>query len=111
MWLARIVLQEVVHVVAQHGVKTYAPLADVSKETQVKDVFSTFVVRLGTIDIPVDTAGLQRDARFGDNARAMAQRDFSKFDGSIPLRACRDRRIPPPGYTPKYRPAPARSFA
>src|SRR5262249_34362796 len=56
--------QEVVHAIAQHGVKAYAHLADVSDETQVRDMFSTMVQRLGTIDILVNNAGLQRDAPF-----------------------------------------------
>ncbi len=56
--------QEVVRAIAQHGVKAYAHLADVSDETQVRDMFSTMVQRLGTIDILVNNAGLQRDAAF-----------------------------------------------
>src|SRR6266436_3956854 len=42
--------QEVVRTIAQHGVKAYAHLADVSDETQARDMFSTMVQRLGTID-------------------------------------------------------------
>src|SRR5260370_155390 len=56
--------QEVVRAIAQHGVKAYAHLADVSDETQVQDMFSGMVQRLGTIDILVNNAGLQRDAAF-----------------------------------------------
>src|SRR5215470_19845252 len=56
--------QEVVQAITQHGVKAYAHLADVSDETQVRDMFSTMVQRLGTIDILVSNAGLQRDASF-----------------------------------------------
>jgi glucose 1-dehydrogenase len=56
--------QEVVRAIEQHGVKAYAHLADVSNETQVRDMFSTMVQRLGTIDILVNNAGLQRDAPF-----------------------------------------------
>src|SRR5262249_14218849 len=56
--------QEVVRAIEQHGVKAYAHLADVSDETQVRDMFSTMVQRLGTIDILVSNAGLQRDASF-----------------------------------------------
>src|SRR6266446_9701404 len=58
--------QEVVHAIAQHGVKAYAHLADVSDETQVRDMFSTMGQRLGTIDILVNNAGLQRDAPFAE---------------------------------------------
>src|SRR5260370_41353975 len=56
--------QEVVRAIAEHGVKAYAHLADVSDETQVRDMFSTMGQRLGTIDIIVNNAGLQRDAAF-----------------------------------------------
>jgi glucose 1-dehydrogenase len=56
----------VVRAIEQHGVKAYAHLADVSNETQVRDMFSTMVQRLGTIDILVNNAGLQRDAPFQD---------------------------------------------
>ncbi|GDY59047.1 hypothetical protein SVIO_096700 [Streptomyces violaceusniger] len=52
-------------VVAQlqgHGVRAYAHQADVSQEDQVVDMVSTMVDRLGTIDILVANAGLQRDA-------------------------------------------------
>src|SRR6266849_6006308 len=56
--------QEVVRAIEQHGVKAYAHLADVSDETQVRDMFGTMVQRLGTIDILVNNAGLQRDAPF-----------------------------------------------
>lgn len=56
--------QDVVRAIEQHGVKAYAHLADVSNETQVRDMFSTMVRRLGTVDILVNNAGLQRDAPF-----------------------------------------------
>jgi glucose 1-dehydrogenase len=56
--------QEVVRAIEQHGVKAYAHLADVSDETQVRDMFSTMAQRLGTTDILVNNAGLQRDAPF-----------------------------------------------
>jgi glucose 1-dehydrogenase len=56
--------QEVVRTIEQHGVKAYAHHADVSDETQVRDMFSTMAQRLGTIDILVNNAGLQRDAPF-----------------------------------------------
>lgn len=52
-------------VVAQiqgHGVRAYAHQADVSQEDQVVEMVSTMAERLGTIDILVANAGLQRDA-------------------------------------------------
>ncbi|MFI0776786.1 SDR family oxidoreductase [Streptomyces sp. NPDC021212] len=45
-----------------HGVRAYAHQADVSREDQVADMVSTMVDRLGTIDVLVANAGLQRDA-------------------------------------------------
>src|SRR5215831_12654947 len=58
--------QEVVRAIEQHGVKAYAHRADVSDETQVREMFGTMVQRLGTIDILVNNAGLQRDAPLQD---------------------------------------------
>jgi glucose 1-dehydrogenase len=55
---------EVVRAIDQHGVEAYAHRADVSDETQVRDMLATMVQRLGTIDILVNNAGLQRDAPF-----------------------------------------------
>src|SRR5216683_1088231 len=65
--------QEVVRAIAQHGVKAYAHLADVSDETQVQDMFSTMLQWLGTIDILVNNAALHRDAPF--NEMTLAQRN------------------------------------
>ncbi|WP_262702344.1 MULTISPECIES: SDR family oxidoreductase [Streptomyces] len=48
--------------IQSHGVRAYAHQADVSQEDQVTDLVSTMVDRLGTIDILVANAGLQRDA-------------------------------------------------
>src|SRR5260370_36550811 len=56
--------QEVVRAIAQHGVKAYAHLADVSDETQVQDMFNGMVQRMGTIDILVHNPGRERDAAF-----------------------------------------------
>jgi glucose 1-dehydrogenase len=56
--------QQVARAIEQHGVKAYAHRADVSDESQVRDMFSAMVQRLGTIDILVNNAGLQRDAPF-----------------------------------------------
>ncbi|MEU2685101.1 SDR family oxidoreductase [Streptomyces hygroscopicus] len=54
--------EAVVAEVRGHGVRSYAQQADVSQEDQVIDMVSTMVDRLGTIDILVANAGLQRDA-------------------------------------------------
>ncbi|MEU1903848.1 SDR family oxidoreductase [Streptomyces hygroscopicus] len=54
--------EAVVAEVRSHGVRSYAQQADVSQEDQVIDMVSTMVDRLGTIDILVANAGLQRDA-------------------------------------------------
>src|SRR5260370_18166283 len=56
--------QEVVRAIAQHGVKAYAHLADVSDETQVRDMFSPMAQRLGPIDSFAQNARLQRYAPF-----------------------------------------------
>ncbi|MBP8535235.1 SDR family oxidoreductase [Streptomyces sp. MK37H] len=54
--------EAVVAEIESHGVRAYAHQADVSQEDQVVDMVSTMVDRLGTIDILVANAGLQRDA-------------------------------------------------
>ncbi|WP_413802940.1 SDR family oxidoreductase [Streptomyces iranensis] len=54
--------EAVVAEIQSHGVRAYAHQADVSLEDQVTDLVSTMVGRLGTIDILVANAGLQRDA-------------------------------------------------
>ncbi|GAA1123486.1 SDR family oxidoreductase [Streptomyces javensis] len=54
--------EAVVAEIQSHGVHSYAQQADVSQEDQVVDMVSTMVDRLGTIDILVANAGLQRDA-------------------------------------------------
>ncbi|WP_055555686.1 SDR family oxidoreductase [Streptomyces sp. NBRC 110028] len=54
--------EAVVKEIEGHGVRAYAHQADVSREDQVVDMVSTMVDRLGTIDILVANAGLQRDA-------------------------------------------------
>ncbi|MCG0285029.1 SDR family oxidoreductase [Streptomyces sp. PSAA01] len=54
--------EAVVTEIQSHGVRSYAHQADVSQEDQVIDLVSTMVERLGTIDILVANAGLQRDA-------------------------------------------------
>lgn len=54
--------EAVVKEIEGHGVRAYAHQADVSQEDQVVDMVSAMVDRLGTIDILVANAGLQRDA-------------------------------------------------
>ncbi|MGW7596091.1 SDR family oxidoreductase [Streptomyces asiaticus] len=54
--------EAVVAEIQSHGVHAYAHQTDVSQEDQVTDLVSTMVDRLGTIDILVANAGLQRDA-------------------------------------------------
>ncbi len=55
---------EVVEEIRGAGSEAYAHKCDVSKETQVVDMFAAMLERFGTIDILVNNAGLQRDARF-----------------------------------------------
>ncbi|MET7935504.1 SDR family oxidoreductase [Streptomyces sp. NPDC005322] len=54
--------EAVVKEIEGFGVRTYAHQADVSQEDQVIDMVSAMIDRLGTIDIMVANAGLQRDA-------------------------------------------------
>jgi len=46
------------------GVRAYAHCADVSNEDQVKEMFGRMVKEFGTIDILINNAGRQKDARF-----------------------------------------------
>jgi glucose 1-dehydrogenase len=48
------------------GVRAYAHCADVSNEEQVQEMFARMVAQLGTIDILINNAGRQKDARFVD---------------------------------------------
>ncbi|MEU4894046.1 SDR family oxidoreductase [Streptomyces sp. NPDC044780] len=54
--------EAVVAEIKNHGVRAYAHQADVSQEDQVVDMMATMIDRLGTIDVLVTNAGLQRDA-------------------------------------------------
>src|SRR5262250_1279103 len=56
--------QRVVEAIQQHDVRAYAHQADVSKEDQVQAMFQRMFDELGTIDILINNAGLQRDAAF-----------------------------------------------
>jgi glucose 1-dehydrogenase len=48
------------------GSKCYAHKADVSSEAEVKEMFAKMLKEFGTIDILINNAGLQRDAKFED---------------------------------------------
>src|SRR5262249_27551096 len=58
--------QEVVQKIQQAGSRAYAHQADVSREDQVIGMFQKMIQELGTIDILVSNAGLQRDAALVD---------------------------------------------
>jgi glucose 1-dehydrogenase len=55
--------EEVAAAIRDEGVKAYAHKADVSQEDQVQAMFAKMIEQFGTIDIMVNNAGLQRDAR------------------------------------------------
>ncbi|CAM5310623.1 Glucose-1-dehydrogenase OS=Streptomyces antimycoticus OX=68175 GN=SSPO_014860 PE=3 SV=1 [Streptomyces antimycoticus] len=69
--------EAVVTEIQSHGVHSYAHQADVSQEDQVIDLVSTMVDRLGTIDILVANAGLQRDAPTVEMAREQWEKVIS----------------------------------
>jgi glucose 1-dehydrogenase len=50
--------------VRRHGVEAVAIQADVSNETEVREMFSKALSRVGAIDILVNNAGLQKDSPF-----------------------------------------------
>jgi glucose 1-dehydrogenase len=56
----------VVKEIGRGGSRALAIRADVSRESEVKDLFRSAVEQLGTVDILVNNAGLQRDAPFED---------------------------------------------
>ena len=55
---------EVVAEIRKNGVNAYAHQTDVSREDQVEAMFRKMLDELGTIDILINNAGLQRDAPF-----------------------------------------------
>ena len=57
---------EVVGEIQKAGSRAYAHRADVSDENQVQDMFQKMFGELGTIDILINNAGLQRDAPFDE---------------------------------------------
>jgi glucose 1-dehydrogenase len=56
----------VVKEIAEAGSRGIAIRADVSREAEVKDLFRGAVEQLGTVDILINNAGLQRDAPFDE---------------------------------------------
>ncbi|MGW2692870.1 SDR family oxidoreductase [Streptomyces sp. NPDC001296] len=65
---------QVVREIEAFGVRAYAHWADVSQEDQVVGMVSRMVEELGTVDILVANAGLQRDARLTDMTLAQWQK-------------------------------------
>ena len=57
---------EVVRQIAQSGSRALAIRVDVSRESEVKDLFQRAIAHFGTVDILVNNAGLQRDAPFDE---------------------------------------------
>src|SRR3954467_3861494 len=57
---------KVVAEIQRCGAKAFAFRADVSKENEVQAMFKQAVQTFGTLDIVVNNAGLQKDARFED---------------------------------------------
>ncbi|WP_432190796.1 SDR family oxidoreductase [Streptomyces sp. bgisy027] len=66
--------EKVVEQIKAHGVRAYAHQADVSDEDQVVAMVAQMVEELGTIDIMVANAGLQRDAPLTDMTLAHWQK-------------------------------------
>ena len=58
--------KEVVETITAAGVRAIAIQADVSNEAQVQSMFKQMIAELGTIDILINNAGLQKDSRFED---------------------------------------------
>ena len=56
--------EQVVNTIQACGVRAYAHKADVSNESEVQAMFKRMVDELGTVDILVSNAGLQRDSAF-----------------------------------------------
>src|SRR5437588_6134768 len=54
--------EEVAATIRGHGVKAMTYKADVSQESEVRDMFRNVIAELGTLDILINNAGLQRDA-------------------------------------------------
>ena len=65
--------QEVVEKIKSFGSKAIALQADVSKEDQVQAMFKSLIAEFGTLDILINNAGLQRDAKFDEMTLAQWQ--------------------------------------
>jgi|SRR5882724_4634690 len=57
---------EVVRAIGAEGSRAIAHRADVSREPEVDGLFARAVDQLGTVDILINNAGLQRDAPFDE---------------------------------------------
>jgi len=62
--------QQVVRKIKSCGVNAIAVQADVSNEAQVQNMFKRMYDELGTIDVLINNAGLQRDAPFAEMSLA-----------------------------------------
>ena len=60
------VADQIVAEIKGYGVDALALMADVSKEDQVQAMFKQAIDHFGTIDILINNAGLQRDAKFDE---------------------------------------------
>lgn len=60
--------------ICKSGVRAIAVRADVSDESQVQAMFRTMIERFGTIDILINNAGLQQDAKFEEMTLAQWNR-------------------------------------
>ena len=89
--------EDVAQEIRQTGVKALIYKADVSSESEVEAMFEFAVKELGTVDILVANAGLQRDSAFHE----MTLDEWNKvlgvnLDGPVSLCPRRDQRIPAP---------------
>ncbi|MFA6087515.1 SDR family oxidoreductase [Mucilaginibacter sp.] len=57
---------EVVKIIKEAGGEAFAHQTDVSQEEQVETMFAKIIQTYGTIDILINNAGLQKDAKFVD---------------------------------------------
>lgn len=64
----------VVKEVESYGVKAFAVQADVGVEPQVQDMFKKVIGYFGSLDILINNAGLQRDAKITDMTLAQWQK-------------------------------------
>ena len=63
---AKAMAEQVVTEIAANGGRAISYQCDVSKEEDVKKMFSDVIAQFGTVDILINNAGLQRDAKFVD---------------------------------------------